>query len=288
MPYLYLISSVFFVASSSILGAFYNKKNVGKKSATELYNALLLSSVAVFWLVSFLLDGTFDWAVVPYSILFAASYTICNVGLINALKTGSVALTSLMLQLSLIGTTIWGFFFWDTKFTPLVAIGLILVAVALWLCLYTGKKEKGAFSWKWLFFTMMAFLGNVGCTIVQKTQQMDFNAQYGNFLMMVAIAISAIVCIVMYLRSDKIDFSQTVRTSWYFPVSAGVCNALLNLFVIFLATSSLSPSLIYPVLSIGGLMLTTTCSAFIFKEKMHWWQWLGIGVGIVAVGILSL
>ena len=134
----------------------------------------------------------------------------------------------------------------------------------------------------------MAFLGNVGCTIVQKTQQMDFNAQYGNFLMMVAIAISAIVCIIMYLRSDKIDFSQTVRTSWYFPVSAGVCNALLNLFVIFLATSSLSPSLIYPVLSIGGLMLTTTCSAFIFKEKMHWWQWLGIGVGIVAVGILSL
>ena len=66
MPYLYLIISVFLVASSSILGSLYNKKNSGKKAATELYNALLLSSVAVFWLISFLFDRTFEWKVVPY------------------------------------------------------------------------------------------------------------------------------------------------------------------------------------------------------------------------------
>ena len=288
MPYIYLISSVFFGASSSILGAFYNKKNNGKKSATELYNALLLSCVALFWLVAFLFDGTFDWKVLPYSILFAVCYTICNVGLINALKIGSVALTSLILQLSLIGVSAWGFLFWDAKFTPLIAFGLILVVIALWLCLYTGKKSEDRFSWKWLIFTLMAFAGNAGCSIVQKTQQMQFNGQYGNFLMMIAIAISAIICIFIYLCSDKTDFAVTAKTSWYFPVSAGICNALLNLFVIFLATSELSPSLIYPVLAIGGLMLTTTCSALIFKEKMRWWQWLGIGLGIISVGILSL
>jgi drug/metabolite transporter (DMT)-like permease len=55
-----------------------------------------------------------------------------------------------------------------------------------------------------------------------------------------------------------------------------------------LATSELSPSLIYPVVAIGGLMLTTVFSAFVFKEKMHWWQWVGVLIGSVAVGILSI
>ena len=288
MPYLYLVSSVFFLASSSIIGAFYNKKNIEKKATTELYNALLLACVAIFWLISFLFNRTWDWNVLPYSVLFALSYTICNVGLINALKIGSVALTSLMVQLSLIGVSVWGFFFWNTKFTALVGIGLFLVAIALWLCLYTGEKKGKTFSWKWLMFALMAFGGNAGCSIVQKTQQIKFDGQYGSFLMMVAIAISAMICIIIYLRSDKSDFIMTVKSSWYFPVSAGICNGLLNLFVILLATSTLSPSLIYPVIAIGGLLLTTSFSAFIFKEKMHWWQWLGIIIGIIAVGILSL
>ena len=87
-----------------------------------------------------------------------------------------------------------------------------------------------------------------------------------------------------FLCSDRRDAKVAARSSWYFPVLAGV----LNLLVILMATSTLSPSLIYPVLAIGSLTVVTVFSLVIFKEKMRWWQWLGVLLGMAATGILSL
>ena len=289
MQYFYLISSVFLVASTNIIGTFFNRRNESKKDITPLYNFLLLCAVFSWWTILFLTDRTLDLAVIPYAVGFAVCYTLCNIGLINALKTGSVMLTSLFCQLSLILVSVWGFFFWSEEFTWVTGLGLALTAIALYLCLYTGKSEKGSkLSFKWLFFALLALIGNAGCSIVQRTQQISFDGKYGNFLMFVATGVSAVVFLMTFLRSDKRDAKTVVKTSWYFPVLAGLSNALLNLFVIFMATSTLSPSLIYPTLAVGSLIVVTLFSLFVFKEKMRWWQWIGVVLGVVATGILSL
>lgn len=286
--YIYLISSVVFVASSSILGGFYNKKTEGKEGASSLYTFLLMCSVCFFWFIFFLTNPQAHIGVVWYAILFAGFYALCSVGLINALKTGSIVLTSLFMQLSLIGVTTWSFIFWNVSISPLVVFGLFLVVMALWLCLWTGKGEQKKFNPKWMLYVLMMFAGNTGCAIVQRTQQMQFDGKYGGFLMFIATGISSIICLVSFLRDKKLTDKKLIRKTFVFPAAAGICDGLLNLFVIILATSTLSPSLIYPVLAIGGLMLTTMFSAFVFKEKMRWWQWIGVLVGIIAVGILSV
>ena len=232
-------------------------------------------------------DRSVNLKVVPYALLFSVGYISAMIGLVYALKTGSVVLTSLILQLSLIATTIWGFFFWTAKFSLDVGVGLILVVIALWLCLYTGKKDEAKLNPKWLFWVLILFLGNSCCTIVQKTQQIDFDGQYGSFMMMIATGLGVISTAFLYLKGDRSQEKTLLKESWYFPVLAGVLNALLNLFIILLATTSLSPNLIYPVLSIGSLMLVTGFSAFVFKEKMQWWQWIGVGIGIIAIALLS-
>lgn len=71
-------------------------------------------------------------------------------------------------------------------------------------------------------------------------------------------------------------------------MSAGACNVVLNLFVMLMALSTLSPSLIYPVIGVGGLVVVTVFSLVAFKEKMYWRQWLGVGIGVAAIGILSV
>lgn len=289
MPYIYLISSVFFMASSSVFGTFYNRKSKDRKDASALYNLLFVFTVFIGWGILFAVEPSFNWGVLPYSLAFGVFYTVCQIGNINALKTGPTALTSLMLQLSLIAVTIWGFFFWGAKFTWLVGTGLILVAFALWLCLYTGKQqEEKRISWKWFVFALMAFFGNAGASIVQKTQQMKFDGEYGNMLMLFAMGISTVFCLVNYLRSDKTDTRIILKTASPFPIIAGGCNVLLNLFVMLMAISTLSPSLIYPVLAVGGLSITSVVSVWIFKEKLAWWQWLGVTVGAIAVTLLSL
>lgn len=288
MPYLYLILSVIGIASASIFGGFYNRKNADRKDFVPLYSLIQLTSIFIFYTILFVIDGTFSWEVLPYSLGFAIGFSLTMICNIYALKTGPVVLTSLILQLSLIGVTAWGFIFWGAKFSWLIGVGLVLIVLSLWLCLYTKKQEENKINLRWIFWVVLMFLGNSAATIIQKTQQMQFNGQYGSFLMFVATGLSAIFALLVYLRSNKKDSRLILKTSWYYPALSGVLNAIMNFCVILLATSTLSPSLIYPVLAIGSLAVTTVFSAFVFKEKLHWWQWCGVAVGAVAVALLSI
>lgn len=288
MDYLYLIMAVFFMASLSIMSAFFNRR-VERKNATALYCMVYTAVATVCWAIMFLRDGSYDWGVAPYALIFAVCFTACNAAMVKGIQLGSVVITSLVCQLSLIGVTVWGFLAWNTQVTWLVIIGLILVAVALWLCLYTGKKEpQKKVSLKWIGCLVVLFISNAACTIVQRTQQNQFNGQYGNFFMLLSVIMSLVACIVIYCKQGTAGTGSMLKKAGAFPVAAGICNALLNLLTIVLATSSLSPSLIYPVIAIGGLSLTTVCSAVIFREKMLWQQWIGVLLGMIGVVVLSI
>ena len=254
MPYLYLVLSVFMSASTSVFGKIFNKKNDGRKDTSAFYNFLLMISVFLGWGALYITDFSFDAGVLWYSALFAVCYITCNMGVINALKYGPVTITTLLISLSLILTTVWGFIFWDADISLTVIVGLVLVIVSIVLCLYSKEKEEKSFSWKWLFAT----------------------------------GASVITCLVIYLKSDKRDTPVMLKTSWWIPICAGVCNVVLNVLVMLMAVTELSPSLIYPVIGVGGLGVVTVFSLFVFKEKMRWWQWVGILVGAVSVILLSV
>ena len=76
-----------------------------------------------------------------------------------------------------------------------------------------------------------------------------------------------------------------MATSWYLPALSGLFNFFQNLFVIALATL-LSSNIVYPVLMIGSLSITLVFSIGIFREKMKWWQWIGVLLGAVAIALL--
>ena len=288
MPYFYLIVSILGDSSASVLGTFFNRKNEGKKDAAPLYSLICILSALLCWFVMFLFDGSYEWSVLPYSIGIGITFAIASLSTVYALKTGPVVLTSLILQLSLIGVTIWGFFFWDTSFTGLIALGLVLIVIALWLCLYNKEKEENKISWQWIFWVSIIFIGNAACSIIQTTQQMNYNGAYINFVMLGAMFFASLFCFIVYLKCDKSDMEEIAKATWYFPVGGGIFNAVMNLCLMLLATSFLSPSFRFPVLAIGSLAVTTVFSAFVFKEKMRWWQWVGVAIGSIAVAILSI
>lgn len=293
MHYIYLVSSTFLAASASIIGEFYGRSTKGKRDASALYSLIVCTAAFLGWIVLFLTDPSFDAHVIPYSVGFGLSYAVCQFGNINALRTGPVALTTLMINLSLIATVIWGFIFWDAKFSLIAVVGLVLVAISFWLCLSTKKEgDKGdekKIGLKWFIYAALAFAGNAGCSIIQKTQQMHFNGQHGKIMMVFAILFAVVFTLVVYLKSDKRDSKAILKSSAVaLPIGTGVFNVFLNLFVIILATSPISPSVIYPVIAVGGLSVASIFTFAVFKEKLHWWQWLGIAVGAVAVVLLSI
>lgn len=289
MDYLFLVGAVFLIASISVLAGFYNRRTEKYKDSSPLYTLIFISSVLCYWFVMLCIDGfAMDVRVIPYSLIFSAGYTTCIVSLVLALKCGPVGLTSLFLQLSIISATIWGFFFWDTEATPLVIIGLVLVVLSIWLCLYEGKGTDKRINLKWILFISLAFFGNAAGTITQKTQQLKFNGEYGSFFMFTAMIFAFIYCVFAYLKSDKSDSKKIMRSSSPFPIAAGVFNGTSNLFIIILATSPISPSLVYSVIGVGGLMVTTLFSLLVFKEKMNAAKWAGLIIGTIAIGMLSI
>ena len=289
MPYLYLILSVFLNSSSNVLGKIFTRRNDKNTDSTVFYSFILLSCVFVGWSVLYAVDFSFDAGVILYSVIFAFCFMMSNVGRINALKHGPAALTSLLVSLSLIVTTVWGFFFWNAPVTPIVIIGLSLVIVSMVLCLYDkGEKSEKRISAKWLFFVLIAVFCNAGSSIIQRNQQLRYNGEHGNMLMLFATGLSAIAYFIVYLRSDKRDNVKMLRSSGWLPMLAGACSVSLNLFLMLMVTADLSTSLIYPVIGAGSIAVVTIFSLAVFKEKMRIHQWIGIGVGAVAVVLLSL
>ena len=291
VPYVYLISAVVLMYILSLLGTGYNRKNANRENTTVLYNLLLCASACVTWGVIYAFDFSFDAKALLYSLGFGACYAIVMITLIKALSLGPTSLTALMQQLSLIGATVWGFVFWnswDAKKAPIVISGLVLVIISLILCLYSSKKSEGKVSWKWLGYAILMFIANAGCSIFQKSEQIVFNGKHGSMFMFFSVLFATLICLISFLISKKPNVKETVKRAWFFPLGAGISSALGNMFVVLLATTTLSPNLIYPTIAVGGLAITSIASAFLFKEKLAWWQWIGVAVGAIAVAILSI
>ena len=288
MPYLILAAATIFMSCNGIGATLYNRKNSSFKETAKLYNLLILGTVFICWLIKFLTNPMFDFTVIIYSLVFTVGYTTAMLSSICAYREGPMTLSSLIMQLSMISTTVWGFFFWGSEITAPIIVGLLLVIVALVLCLYTGKAgegEKKRISAKWILYILLFFVGNSVGTITQRTQQLDFDSAYGDFFMTVATSVSFAVCLFVYLKSDKTDTKKILEGSWYVPILCGAFNFLQNLFVIKLA-ALLSANIVYPVLMIGSLAVTSIFSIVILKERMNWWQWLGVVLGAIAIALL--
>ena len=288
MAYLYLFAAVMMNATSSVFGKRFNQQCEGLRDTGAFYNFIQLAAAFLCWGILFLRAPSFDLSVLPYAGLFAFFYILGTVGLIEALKYGPAALSTLFMSLSLLLTTGWGFLFWDEEPTLLVGIGLVLVIIAVYLCLKTDKKEEKSVSWRWLITILIAMVGNSGCSVVQRTQQMAYGGEHGNMLMLFAMGGALIFCLIRYLLSDRSDSPVLLRKNGIWPLLAGVCNVALNMLVMLMTFTDLAPSLIYPCMGVGGLMIVCLCSIFLFREKLNKLQWVGMGVGTVAVALLSI
>lgn len=304
MPYLFLILSVLFSACGVIAGKVYNEKNENK-DLSPCYNLLQMAAAFVCWAIFACLSGEFNINVLPYSLGFAFFFSSNAFFLIRALKTGSAAITSLFLNFSNIITSLYSVFFWGYKLSCFCIFGLIFAAISFVFCISEGKKDKkqcengnvaatikqsknnSGFSVKWLIYALLAMITNSGCSIVQREQQIAFDYKFGNLCMAFATLFSCIFFLISFwLRKDKTQ--KPLKKTLIFPVSAGITNFALNLFVILLASSTFSPSFIYPVVGVGSILTVTVFSYFAFKEKITPVKFAGLFFGIVATVLLSI
>lgn len=293
MAYSVIILAVCCSAMLSIMSSLFNRKNSACKNAEYIYNFIVSLGAFVSWGVLFLLFTEFDFCVLKYSLLYGACYSCTFIALYKAIEHGAVSLTAFIKQLSLIGVAVWGFVFWNNSIKTTIVIGLLFLIVSLYLCLNQSRTEqkKKQITPKWLFFCCVLFVANAGCSIMQKYQQLEFNGNYGIFFMLCGAGFSVIISSLLLIKKVRNDAENEVKISkkaMVYPFIGGVSSAVLNFSILRLMAFGISESVFFPTIAVGGLILTTLFSSKICKEKLLLNQWVGLGIGMIALVFLNI
>ncbi len=287
-----MVAAVSMLSVQHILASYYNKRVTNANA--YLCTLIIAATVLLFYAAIGKFSFSYDRASLLYGIGFGVAYCMGYIFELKALAVGSVSLTSLFLSYSLLIPTLFGVLYYHEKVTALFWVALVLLAVAMFLINYVPSqkgKEKQKFNRLWLLFTMLSFLGNGLCTIMQSLQQRSAGGLYRSEFMMYAMAVVIVCNLILTLLAEKKNHNtlSSLKKGWWCAILLGLMNAGTNLMVMLLvARNVLNLSLIYTLCSAGGLLLTFILARVVFKEKLRPMQIVGFFVGLCSVVLFNV
>ncbi len=237
----------------------------------------------VFFVICSGFSLSFSTELLPYSVAFAITYAMANIGQVLAIKYGSLAVTSLFMSYSLIIPTLYGIIFLNERTGISGGLGIALLLFSVLLLNSNGDRFR--FSVKWLIFACVGFLGNGLCTTVQKMQQLAFCGGYKSEFMIIALAIATAVLFVASITSAtaKCGFKDCLK----YAIPCGLANGGVNLLVMVLA--ALMPSaILFPSVSAGGIAISFIIALLFYKERLTRLQTAGYIMGLASVILLNV
>jgi len=274
----------------SVLSAIFARKNSNGFGAPIIFNIGLCLASAICWAFYFGFNFEFDPMVLLYSLGVGAAFFLTFFFAQLSYENGPIALTTLIINFALIIIVIWGFIFWGAPVVPLSICGICLVAVSLVMCLLKkGQNQpESKISLKWIIFISLATIGNAAGSIVMRQESMAFKGKYIGELMFFAMIFALIFCLIFFLFKKKDVKIESLKTTWWLPLVSGILSFLNTFLVLLLASSSLSPSVIYPVICVGSIFIATLYSYVFAKEKLSILQIIGFAVGVAGIVCLSI
>ena len=281
MTVFYLTAIILGITFQNVIKKPYAEKTNGKG---PYFFSLLISFSAMLFFV-FTSNG-FEWNkdVILYSTFFAVSYVIATVFAVYAIGSGPLSITSLIIAYSLIMPTVYGLVFLGDSFSTKLFIGIVLLVISLFLI--NKKNSEAPITFRWIIYVILAFVGNGMCSVFQKMEQVAFDGRYKNEFMMIALAGVVVILSVLVLTKERHEIKIYAKAGWHIAIACGIANGVVNLFVMIL--SNLMPvSVMFPLVSAGGIIITYLISRFFYKEKLTKTQFVGFLIGIASVIFLS-
>ena len=282
MDWLLLLTVIVGMSAQSIAKKEYNKRLSGGRF---IFSAAATVIAGLFFLFLGIDDFSYQSEMLIYSILFAVSFATATVCSFFAIANGPLSLTSLVTQYSLIIPTFYGLLFLDEKVGKWLVVGLILLFFSILFINFTKGGQK--ITLKWAIFAFLAFVGNGMCSTVQKVQQTAFDGAGKNEFMSVALFMAAVGMLVFVFISERKDAAVSIKKGALWMVLCGVANAVVNLFVMILS-NSMPASIMFPLISAGGIIMSAAVSIFVYKEKLTPVQMIGLALGTASVIFLNL
>ncbi len=281
------------ISAQGIIKKFYNVK-VNNRGVFA-FSALSILTACLFFVFSSGFKLNFTAEIIPWSLGFALCYGASAVTSFYAIMHGSLSLTSLVTSYSLIIPTFYGLFFNKESVNVFFWIGFGILCVSLFLInSKLGAKKDGSekgeeikITLTWVIFALVAFVGNGLCSTIQPAAVAAFTTEYSDEFMIVALLVVTVIMLCMAFFTEKKDIVPCTKKGWYWMALCGIANGVVNLLVIVLSTR-MNSSLMFPIISAGGIILTWVVSRFFYKEKLSLGQNVALVLGIASVVLMNI
>ena len=283
MHYLLLIVVIILTSAQSVFQKQYNLKV--KNPNVFMFSGILSLSAMLFFVVSSGFKLSFTEEFLPYSVGFGLSYAAALIGIVYAIRYGSMAISNLVVSYSLMIPTLYGVIVLKDDVSFIAYIGVLLLLVSIFLL--NAKKSEMKFSLKWVISAGVAFVGNGMCSTFQKMEQIRFDGGYKSEFMIAALIIASVVLLIMAAIQNGNREKNELKLCVKLAGISGIANGVTNLFVMLL-TGKMSSAVLFPSISAGGIVLSFFIAIFAYKEKLHKVQITGYVLGVLSVILLNL
>ena len=223
---------------------------------------------------------------IPYAILYGIGYSLASIFILMALGAGPLSLTSLVISYSLLVPTGWGIIFDGDDVGATFYIGISLLIVSIFLI--NSKKEDTKVSLKWAIFAALALIGNGTCSTAQSEQSERFSGAYDDTCMIIGLGIVVILTATLTFIQEKDDISDCLKRGPHLIAARGVINASANLLVMVVVGLGVNQSLMFPIQSAGGIILSYILSVAYYKEKLDKKQTYAVLLGATSIVFLNI
>jgi len=300
-PILILISVIAFACSSFGTRLFQTRFPRAKQQLPLFQATYCLISTMCFWGAGTFALPTLETAL--YGFCFGLLFCLAVAMSAKGYVLGSMALTSVIVNMSLILPILYSILLLSEPLTVLHIIGFLLFCGSVLFSAFSGKDAKKG-SLIWLLVVLLGFAANGSTAILQKNYVLHSEAQQDSVFLAVAYLTAAVAFLLQYLIKCRKNPQASSESAQGSPASqihsvksvlaflavaclAGVGSFGGNLLLGRLTTEVLA-AILYPCINGGLAVLTTLLSFFFFKEKITVQKICSVVLGAAAIVILNL
>ena len=287
---------MYFMLLLSVIAASFNSVVLNKAKASKLENVFFLNLiVSLIWCV--ILFGTnkghisANPQVLFWGILYGLTQTCFILFKTAAMSTGSVTVTTLIGNSSLLISILVSLIIWNEQVTVADIIGLGLLVIAIFLCTYTKDAAKAAnHTPSWKYYVLFFLLSAAGVGIVFKAFGKSGNLEYCGDMMFISSIVMIISNLVICFFTGGLkpqNIAAHSRSFVAFAVLSGILSCLYNRLNVFL-TGNMDALIFFPSFNGGVVFLSAVLSALICSERLKITQLIGLAVGISAICLIGI
>ena len=229
-----------------------------------------------------------------YGVIFGILFFLASYMSAKCYMLGSMALTSVIMNMSLIVPLLYSILFLHETITVPHVIGFCFFCASV-VCSAISKDQQKKGNLLWLLFVLIGFCSNGMTATIQKVYALEAASKQDSVFLGVAYLTAAICFLVTFLiKRGQVTEEAPAPVRWNYvwkfiavALLAGVGSFGGNLLLGQLAPV-VNAAILYPCINGGLAVCTTLVSFFFFREKPTWQKLGSLLLGCVAIVVLNL